>query len=78
MDSWMGGREDLMSALETCGADKDAQGNFLVKGSIASFLGAGDEFVIGPDAVYFKNGEPHNLVKLLMERKVGVGVQAIF
>lgn len=72
---WIGTQQELLEALVTAGADCESHGGFRLEGRIASFLGAGDEFVVGPDAVYFVGGEPRSLVAALSG--AGLEVQVI-
>lgn len=48
-------RQQLGNFLRVMGADEDEHG-FLVSGTVASFLGAGQEYVIGADACYYVGG----------------------
>ncbi len=43
----------------------------------ASFMGAGEEFVVGADAVYYVAGKPRNLVAALGATSYGQGVVVI-
>jgi len=48
---------ELENFLRIMGCDMQ-EGRFCVDGDIYSFLGMGQEYVIGEDAVYYVNGEP--------------------
>ena len=50
-------REQLLDFLGAIDCDRDEEGEFHLTGSIASFMGSGDDFVIGPDAVYYADGQ---------------------
>lgn len=52
---------ELANVLRVMRCDTDADGKFNVDGNITSFLGMGDEFVIGEDAVYYVDGTPRSL-----------------
>lgn len=49
---WIGDWEQLRYVLETFNADRDELGRYVVRGSIVSYMGAGQEFVVGADAEY--------------------------
>ena len=67
----------LMNFLRVVGADTDAEGKYLVTGTIASFMGMGREFVIGPDARYFRAGRPCGLAAGLRCTSYGLAVTVI-
>jgi hypothetical protein len=48
---WIGTAAELYHVRPTVGADRDADGTFCVHGPITSFMGVGDEFVVGAKAV---------------------------
>jgi hypothetical protein len=62
---WIGSASELEHTLRCSGCDTTPDGKFCVGGSITSFMGAGEEFVVGPGAVYYVNGEPRHLVTAL-------------
>ncbi len=72
---WIGTQHQLLEVLVAGGADTESDGAFKLAGRITSFMGAGDEFVVGPDAVYFVGGEPRSLVAAL--GGAGLEVQVI-
>lgn len=74
---WIGLKGQLDHVLATFHCDRDPDGKFLVGGSISSFMGAGEEFVVGADAVYFVDGKPHNLCAALGATSYGVKVLVI-
>ena len=74
---WVGGKEELRAALIVAGADRDDEGAFILSGNITSFMGAGDEFVVGADAVYFVGGEAKSLVEALGQTGGGLKVKVI-
>lgn len=47
--------DQLMHFLRIMGCDQ-TDGRFHVDGTIVSFLGLGEDYVIGADAVYYVNG----------------------
>ena len=53
---WSGDVSQMLYALDTFGCDRDADGNRLVAGTIALFMGIGPDVVVGTDAVYLRNG----------------------
>ena len=68
---WMGAASHLYHVLRVAGCD-ESDGKLHVDGAIASFMGAGDEFVVGPDTVYYVDGKPRNLAALLNGTSYGV------
>jgi hypothetical protein len=74
---WIGSWNELANVLRTFHCDRDPDGKFCVAGSIASFMGAGDEFTVGEDAVYFVDGKPRNLVSALYATSYGQKVTVI-
>lgn len=52
---------ELAQVLRIGRCDQDEDGRFLVSGTIASFMGAGEEFIVGPDACYYVGGKHVNL-----------------
>lgn len=74
---WIGSHEELLQALRTFKVDQDEEGKFCVGGQIVSFLGAGEEFVVGDSAIVYVNGEPKNLCSLLETTNLGKKVTVI-
>ena len=72
---WIGTEQQLTSALHDNKVDQDEEGKFKVNGRIVSFLGMGEEFVVGDDAVAYIEGEPHNLCTML--EKTGMKVKVL-
>jgi len=70
-------KEQLFSFLCVVGADQDDAGSFKVAGSIVSFMGADQDFVIGADAVYFRGGQPCSLAVALRGTSYGTAVVVI-
>ncbi len=68
---WIGTASELEHRLRCSGCDTTPDGKFCVDGSITSFMGAGEEFVVGTDAVYYVNGEPRQLVSALAATSYG-------
>jgi hypothetical protein len=68
---WIGTVSELEHTLRCDGCDTTPDGRFCVDGSITSFMGAGEEFVVGADAVYYVNGEPRHLVTALAATSYG-------
>ena len=54
---WIGSANTLYSTLRVLDADRDDKGRFKVEGTIASFLGMGEEYVVGDDACCYVNGK---------------------
>jgi hypothetical protein len=68
----------VLHALRTVGADRDDDGNFLIDGAVASFLGLGEEVCISDSAHYLVGGQPRSLAALMNSTSYGVrGVQVI-
>lgn len=76
-NGWIGSESELYHALRMFGCDKTEDGKFCVDGNITSFLGAGEEFVVGGTAVYYVNGQPRNLASALHSTGYGRAVTVI-
>lgn len=63
---WIGSSEKLYATLEGMGCDKTGE-QFHVSGAISSFLGMGQEFVVGDDAIAYVNKKAVALVPRLLE-----------
>jgi hypothetical protein len=74
---WIGSASMLYHALATFGCDRDADGTFCVDGSIVSFMGAGDEFVVDAAAVYYVDGQPRHLAAALETTSYGCSAVVI-
>jgi hypothetical protein len=74
---WIGSASELEHTLRCNGCDTTPDGKFCVGGSITSFMGAGEEFVVAADAVYYVNGEPKPLVTALAATSYGQVVTVI-
>lgn len=74
---WIGTWNELSNVLRTFHCDVNPDGKFCVGGSIVSYLGLGQEFVVGANAVYYVNGEPHNLVDALSSTSYGMKCSVI-
>jgi hypothetical protein len=68
---------ELTQALDQLDADKNELGHFFLNGTIVSFMGIGDEFIIYKDATYLKGGESFSLLEGLAETKHGLRIQVI-
>ena len=66
---WIGSQHALMAALIQVKCDQDETGAFHVDGSIVSFMGLGEEFVVGENAVYYRDGVAYPLVPALPEER---------
>jgi hypothetical protein len=76
-NGWIGTASELYHALRMFGCDTNADGKFCVDGNITSFMGAGDEFVVGGDAVFYVSGQPRNLAGALHSTGYGRAVNVI-
>lgn len=63
--------EELYNALAEFQCDK-TDGRFHVDGNIASLLGAGSEFIIDDNAVYYVQGKPFSLRDALAHSNYGL------
>lgn len=71
--AWMGMSKDVEHTLNTVGADKDKDGKFLISGAPPiSFMGIGDEMVIGDEVMYMKNDQPVSLAHLMNGTSYGL------
>jgi len=69
---WIGPQSQMLYVLQAFGADRDEEGRFKVAGNITSFLGMGDEALVGDDAMFFINGKPSSLAGALGTTSYGV------
>jgi len=70
--------DHVLHALRTVGADRDGEGNFLIDGGVASFMGLGEEVCISDGAHYLVGGQPRSLAALMNGTSYGVrGVHVI-
>lgn len=74
---WIGGKDELFNVLRIHKVDQDEDGKYRVDGQISSFMGAGEEFVVGDDAVAYVEGKPHNICNMLEVVGVGQKVKVI-
>lgn len=74
---WIGSALELDNTLRCNRCDTTPDGKFCVRGSITSFMGGGEEFVVGADAVYYVGGEPKHLVTALAATTYGQVVTVI-
>ena len=69
---WFGSNKQILYALDIVGADKDAEGNFLIVGApVFSGLDP-DEVVIPDETDYLKNGKRASLAGLMNSTSYGV------
>jgi len=61
---WMGPESQLLQVLRIAGCDRAKDGKFRVTGTIVSFMGLGEEFVVGDDAMAFIDGRPVSIAGL--------------
>lgn len=78
-EGWIGMVNQVEHYLDVVGADRDAEGHFVLFGesSPSTFMGAGEEIVIPGDLCYKKNGHPVNLAAGLRTTSYGLGVVVI-
>lgn len=69
---------ELMNVLAVAGADKDSDGKYVVRGDLCSFLGLGDEWVIGETAQYSKAGEWRSILGIAQVTSYHRPIIAIF
>lgn len=72
---WFGPKGQMMHVLRTLGADTDDKGHFLVRGTIASFMGDPSDnadVVIGGDAEYRRGGVWSSLPSAMNATSYGV------
>ena len=74
---WIGTWSELSHALRMFGCDRDEQGRFKVDGTICSFMGGGQEYVVGDDAIYYVDGQPRLVVQALKATSYGHHVHVI-
>jgi hypothetical protein len=76
-NGWFGDAAHLYQTLRSFGCDRSPDGKFRVDGPITSFMGAGEEFVVGSDAVYYVGGKARNLIAALGATSYGRQVVVI-
>ena len=75
---WIGMTSQVLHYLGTVGADRDAEGKFMVAGEEPSTLmGLGEEMVVPGGCCYLKDGHPVNLAAGLRSTSYGTGVVVI-
>jgi hypothetical protein len=62
---WIGEAGVIMDALAAAGADMDEEGRYLLRGSVSTFMGAGEEAVVADGTMCFVQGREVPLVTLL-------------
>lgn len=77
MMGWIGSNNELLHTLRTFGVDHDEDGKYHVDGKIVSFMGAGEEMVVGDDAVAYIEGKPCNICNMLEQTSYGKKVKVI-
>jgi len=69
---WLGSNKQILYALDIVGADKDAEGKFLiVDAPVFSGLDP-DEVIISDETNYLKNGKRASLAELMNSTSYGV------
>jgi len=79
-EGWIGYADQMMHYLAVVHADRDEGGRFIVRGTISTYMGAGEEAVIGGDAEYRVGGPEGrwcNLAAGLRGTSYGHGVLVI-
>ena len=75
---WIGDAATLRRVLDGERVRKDDTGAYLVSGCVASFMGAGDEFIVGDDAYGLsEDGRRVHLATALGAQSFGLGVTVI-
>ena len=67
----------LAHFLRTVHADRDPDGRPILSGVVTSFMGAGQDYVIGDDARYYVDGQPRGLAIGLGGTSYGMKVTVI-
>ena len=67
----------LMNVLRVFRADQDAEGKFIVRGNITTFMGVGEEWCVGEDAEFRIGGEWRSLPRAISATSYGVPVTVI-
>lgn len=75
-DGWFGLRSQVLNYLSVVGADRDAEGRYLIAGNAAVGLDP-EEMIVGADAVFFRDGKPCPLAAGLNETSYGLRVTVI-
>ena len=76
MNGWVGTKSQLLGFLAVVGCDS-TDGAFHVDGSITTFMGAGEEYCVGADAVYYVKGRAFPLAAGLAGTSYGLQVTVI-
>lgn len=76
MTGWLGSASEMLNVLRCSGAEKDAEGRFLVSGELpVSFVGAGEEYVVGENVLCRVRGQWVSLATLLLGTSYGARVE---
>lgn len=77
-NGWIGSSSQLLYALSVVGADMDKEGNYLIYGEpVISFLGLGEEMVVGEKTNFSIGGQRRGLAGFLQSTSYGMAVQVI-
>ena len=72
---WIGDVSVVLDLLASKGADRQADGNFLIAGEDVTVGLDGCELVISAATVYYLQGKPHKLAEALNTAGLGVRVR---
>ena len=72
---WIGTNQSVLDFLRNVRADTDEDGRPIVRGVVVSFMGAGEELVVGDEAQYRVGGEWFSLPGGLCGCGVGCAVR---
>lgn len=71
---WFGQPDQMLHYLRTVGADRDAEGQFLVAGMPVVLGLGGLDVVVPTETVYFVGGQPCGLAAGLRGTSYGIGM----
>lgn len=74
---WVGTWSELEYTLKMFNCDLNAEGKLCVDGTIVSYMGGGQEMVVGDDAVYYVGGQARSVVMALKATSYGTHVTVI-
>lgn len=67
----------LFGFLGVVGCDQGPDGRYHVDGLIVSFMGMGEEYIVGPEAVFYRQGKASSLAVNLRGTSYGLAITVI-
>jgi hypothetical protein len=70
-------REELLKAMDQIGADQDEDDVYIIGGTLVSYMGIKDEFILYQNTTFFKDGISLPLLPELRKTGHGLAVNVI-